>query len=174
LGEEYEEDLLSDDNGEGNSDEDSEDEDEGHDSESDDEAHGNAFDDDGIGNGNVPPILEDDLMNEDKGNGNQDENGSAALEEPNLDATGADSEDLVTLNVRLERMQALKAKGKEKDTSTSSEPEPLEIVPREPTVMPKSHAQIMKEKLRLPPHGNFTSLTPIFLCPIIHVILFIA
>jgi hypothetical protein len=97
LSEEYEEDLLSDDNGEGNTDEDSEDEDEGHDSESDDEGHDSAFDDDVNGNGNLPPILEDDLVNEDKGNGNQDENGFAAPEEPNLDATGADSEDLVTL-----------------------------------------------------------------------------
>jgi hypothetical protein len=103
LGEEYEEDLLSDGNGEGNTDEDSEDEDEGHDSESNDEGHDSAFDD-GNGNGNLPPILEDDLVNEDKGNGNQDENGSAALEEPNLDATRADNEDLITLNVCLERM----------------------------------------------------------------------
>jgi len=170
LCEESKEDLLSDENGDGDTDQGEEDEDsKDEDSDSD---HETAFDVDG--NGNMSPVLEE----EDEGIEKQDEDDTASLEEPKLDATRVDkqcnvqppidsstrveaqvddSEDLVPLKVRLERLQALKVKDKKKDTSTSSEPQPLEIIPPEPTIEPKSNAQRMKEKLRLPPSGNFTS-----------------
>jgi len=165
LCEESEEDLLSDENGDSDTDQDEEDEDF-------DSDHETVFDDDG--NENLPPLLKE----EDEGIEKQDEDDTASLEEPKLDATRVDkqcnvqppvdsstrveaqvddSEDLVPLKVCLERLQALKVKDKKKDTSTSSEPQPLEIIPPEPTIKPKSNAQRMKEKLRLPPSGNFTS-----------------
>jgi hypothetical protein len=170
LCEESEEDLLSDENEDGDTDQDEEDEDsEDEDSDSD---HETAFDDDG--NENLPPELEE----EDEGIEKQDEDDTASLEESKLDATRVDkqcnvqppvdsstrveaqvddSEDLVPLKVRLERLQALKVKDKKEDTSTCSEPQPLEIIPAEPTINPKSNAQRKKEKLRLPSRGNFTS-----------------
>ena len=169
LCEESEEDLLGDENGDGDTNQDEEDKDSK--DEYFDSEHETAFDDDG--NGNLSPVLEE----EDKGIEKQDEDDTASLEEPKLDATRVDrqcnvqplvdsstrveaqvddSEDLVPLKVHLERLQALKVKEK-KDTTTSSEPQPLEIIPPEPTIKPKSNAQRMKEKLRLPPSGKFTS-----------------
>ncbi|CAD6220545.1 unnamed protein product [Miscanthus lutarioriparius] len=162
LREESEEDLLSDENGDGDTDQDEEDEDS-------DLDHETAFDDDG--NENLSPVLEE----EDEGIEKQDEDDTASLEEPKLDATRVDkqcnmqppvdssthveaqvddSEDLVPLKVRLERLQALKVKDKKKDTTSSSEPQQLEIIPPEPTIKPKSNAQRMKEKLRLPPSDS--------------------
>ncbi|CAD6240320.1 unnamed protein product [Miscanthus lutarioriparius] len=163
LCQESKEDLSSDENGDGDTDQDEDSKDE--DSDSD---HETAFDDDG--NGNLSPVLEE----EDEGIEKQDEDDTASLEEPKLDATRVDkqcnvqppvdsstrveaqvddSEDLVPLKVCLERLQALKVKDK-KDTTTSSEPQPPEIIPPEPTIKPKSNAQRMKEKLRLPPSGD--------------------
>jgi hypothetical protein len=145
LCEESEEDLLNDENGDGDTDQDEEDEDsEDEDFDSD---HEIAFDDDG--NGNLSAVL----VEEDKGIEKQDEDDTASLEEPKLDATRVDkqcnveplvdsstrveaqvddSEDLVPLKVRLERLQALN-KDKKKDTTTFSEHQPLEIIPPEPS-----------------------------------------
>jgi hypothetical protein len=184
LCEESEEDLLSDENGDGDTDQDEEDEDfEDQDSDSD---HETAFDDNG--NGNLP------LEEEDEGIEKQDEDDTASLEESKLDATRVDkqcnvhppvdsstrveaqvddSEDLVPLKVRLGRLQALKVKDKKEDTSTSSEHQPLEIIPPEPTMKPKSNAQRKKEKLRLP-HVVISHLYNGICFIIIHVISFIA
>ncbi|CAD6246008.1 unnamed protein product [Miscanthus lutarioriparius] len=149
LCEEFEEDLLSDENGDGDTNQDEEDED----SDSD---HETVFDDDG--NGNISYVLK----KEDEGIEKQDEDDTASLEEPKLDATRVDkqcnvqqpvdsstcveaqvddSEDLVPLKVHLERLQALKVKYK-KDTSTSSEPQPLEIIPQN---LPSSPNPMHKE-----------------------------
>jgi len=73
----------------------------------------------------------------------------------------------------LERLQALKVKDKKKDTITSHEPQPLEIIPPEPTIKPKSNAQRMKEKLRLP-QVVISHLDNGICFIIIHVISFIA